>query len=44
MVNAFKEMGVFGKLVVICMTVSTVRACANHIADTVKMNKAAKAQ
>jgi hypothetical protein len=44
MANAFNEMGLFGKIVVIAIAAATVKACAEHIAETVKMNKAAKAQ
>ncbi|QBJ02660.1 hypothetical protein MZD04_gp133 [Pseudomonas phage Psa21] len=41
-VKAFSEMGTFGKIVAIAIVIGTTRQCVKHVAQTVRMNKAAK--
>jgi len=41
-VQAFKEMGPFGKIVVCLMVASSVKRCASHVAKTVKMRNETK--
>lgn len=41
MIEAFKEMGVFGKVIAVLIVASAARECAVHIAETARQRKEA---
>lgn len=39
--EAFKEMGLFGKIVCVAMVAASVKECAVHISTTIRLRKEA---